>query len=106
MSSFLHSSLIQILVSIPALLLCLSVHEACHGFAAYALGDPTAKQEGRLTFDPLRHLDPIGTLCMLFFHVGWAKPVPVNPFNFRGNRELFQKSPRRHRAGVAGGTGI
>lgn len=86
MSSFLHSSLIQILVSIPALLLCLSVHEACHGFAAYALGDPTAKQEGRLTFDPLRHLDPIGTLCMLFFHVGWAKPVPINPSYFKNRR--------------------
>ena len=86
MSSFLHSSLIQILVSIPALLLCLSVHEACHGFAAYALGDSTAKQEGRLTFDPLRHLDPIGTLCMLFFHVGWAKPVPINPSYFKNRR--------------------
>lgn len=85
-SSYLNSQIIQLLVSIPAVLLCLSVHEACHGYMAYALGDPTAKHAGRLTFDPIRHLDPIGTICLLFFHVGWAKPVPVNPSNFKHPR--------------------
>lgn len=85
--------LIQLLVSIPGMLLCLSVHEASHGWAAYALGDPTAKNAGRLTLDPVRHLDPIGTICLLFFHVGWAKPVPVNPRYF--------KHPRRDMALVS-----
>lgn len=85
-SSYLNSQLIQLLVSVPAVLLCLSVHEACHGYMAYVLGDPTAKHAGRLSFDPIRHLDPIGTLCLLFFHVGWAKPVPVNPGNFKHPR--------------------
>ena len=85
-SSYLNSQLIQLLVSVPAVLLCLSVHEACHGYMAYALGDPTAKHAGRLTLDPIRHLDPIGTICLLFFHVGWAKPVPVNPGNFKHPR--------------------
>ena len=86
MFSYLNSQLIQLLVRVPAVLLCLSVHEACHGYMAYALGDPTAKHAGRLTLDPIRHLDPIGTICLLFFHVGWAKPVPVNPGNFKHPR--------------------
>lgn len=86
-------TLIRLLVSIPGMLLCLSVHEAAHGWAAYALGDPTAKNAGRLTIDPVRHLDPIGTICLLFFHVGWAKPVPVNPRYF--------KHPRRDMALVS-----
>ena len=86
MFSYLNSQLIQLLVSVPAVLLCLSVHEACHGYMAYALGDPTAKHAGRLTLDPIRHLDPIGTICLLFFHVGWAKPVPVNPGNLKHPR--------------------
>lgn len=86
MFSYLNSQLIQLLVSVPAVLLCLSVHEACHGYMAYALGDPTVKHAGRLTLDPIRHLDPIGTICLLFFHVGWAKPVPVNPGNFKHPR--------------------
>lgn len=86
LSSNMTSFLINLLISVPAVLLCLSVHEAAHGFAANALGDPTAKNAGRLTLDPLRHLDPIGTLCLLFFHVGWAKPVPINTRNFRHPR--------------------
>ncbi len=83
---FSNATLIRLLVSIPGMLLCLSVHEASHGLAAYALGDPTAKNAGRLTIDPLRHLDVIGTICLLFFHVGWAKPVPVNPRYFKHPR--------------------
>lgn len=87
------SYLINLLIGIPAVLLCLSVHEACHGYAAYALGDPTAKNAGRLTLDPLKHLDPIGALCLLLFHLGWAKPVPVNTRYF--------KKPKRDMALVA-----
>lgn len=88
-----NSILIELLVSIPAVLLCLSVHEAAHGFAANALGDPTAKRAGRLTLDPVQHLDLIGTLCLLLFHVGWAKPVPIDARYF--------KKPRRDIALVA-----
>lgn len=85
-SSNVVDLLIDLLISVPAVLLCLSVHEAAHGFAADALGDPTARSAGRLTLDPLRHLDPIGTLCLLFFHVGWAKPVPVDTRYFKHPR--------------------
>ena len=63
--------------------LCLTIHETCHGLAAYALGDPTAKSMRRLSLNPLRHIDWIG-LCMMFFcGFGWAKPVPVDPRYFR-----------------------
>lgn len=70
------------------MLLALTVHEAAHAWAALKMGDPTAKMLGRLTLNPLKHLDPIGTL-MLFFSglFGWAKPVPVNPRNFRNIKQ-------------------
>ena len=55
----------------------------CHGFAAYLLGDKTAQYNGRLTLNPLSHIDPLGFLCMVLFRFGWAKPVPVNPRNFK-----------------------
>lgn len=84
--SFLMQKLLSLLVSVPGLLLCLSLHEAAHGYTAYRLGDPTAKNAGRLTLDPLKHLDPVGTICLLFFHVGWAKPVPVNTRYFNNPR--------------------
>ncbi len=65
------------------ILLAISIHEMAHGFVAYKLGDPTAKSMGRLSLNPLKHLDPIGALCMLFFGFGWAKPVMINPYNFK-----------------------
>ncbi len=68
---------------IPGLLLALTVHEYAHGRVAYALGDPTPRRAGRLTLNPLAHLDPFGTVALLLFHIGWAKPVPVNPYFFR-----------------------
>ena len=77
--SVLTGALLRIL---PALL-CITVHETCHGLAALALGDTTAKREGRLTLNPLRHIDPMGLLMMLVFRFGWAKPVPVNMYAFR-----------------------
>lgn len=80
-SSYLYSAL--------AALIALTVHEFSHGYAAYRLGDPTAKAMGRLSLNPLRHLDPIGALCLVFFHFGWAKPVPINPNNFKKPKRDF-----------------
>jgi Zn-dependent protease len=74
------------LIRIPPLLFALTIHEFAHAWAAYRCGDPTAKDLGRLTFNPLAHLDPLGTICLLFAPFGWAKPVPVNPYNFRHPR--------------------
>lgn len=71
---------------IPVILLALSVHEYSHGMVAYRLGDPTAKYAGRLTLNPLSHLDPIGTLMLFLVHFGWAKPVPVDPRYFANPR--------------------
>ncbi len=68
---------------IIAILLALSFHEAAHAFVANALGDPTAKQEGRLTLNPIAHLDPLGTIMFFIVHFGWGKPVPVNPRYFK-----------------------
>lgn len=76
-------------LSILAVLVALAVHEYCHGFAAYKLGDDTAKKLGRLTLNPLKHIDPIGAICMVFFHIGWAKPVPVNARNFKDPKKGF-----------------
>jgi Zn-dependent protease len=76
----------SLLIRLPALLIALTLHELGHGLAAYKLGDPTAKQQGRLTLNPLKHLDPLGLLALWLAGFGWAKPVPVNPANFRGNR--------------------
>lgn len=73
----------QYLITIPAVLLVIMFHELAHGVAAYKLGDPTAKRMGRLSLNPLKHLDPIGAVCMVLFHFGWAKPVPVDVRYFR-----------------------
>ena len=69
------------------MLLSLSFHEFSHGYVAFKLGDPTAKQAGRLTLNPLAHIDPLGTLCMLIFRFGWAKPVPVNVMYFKDRKK-------------------
>lgn len=79
-------SLRQYLILIPAVLICLTFHELAHGLVACWLGDDTAKRAGRLTLNPLDHLDPIGTLCMVFFGFGWAKPVPVNTSRFKNRK--------------------
>ena len=73
----------SILMSIPGLLLAITFHELAHGYAADALGDPTPRASGRLSLNPIAHLDPIGTLMLIVFRFGWAKPVPVNPMYFR-----------------------
>ena len=75
--------LIELIIIFPSVLIALSFHECAHGFAAYKLGDPTAKYMGRLTLNPIRHIDPIGAICMLIAHFGWAKPVPIDITNFK-----------------------
>lgn len=75
--------LLDMLFRLPIIFLIISVHETAHGFAAYKMGDRTAKEMGRLTLNPLRHMDVMGAICMLLFGFGWAKPVPVNPMNFK-----------------------
>lgn len=72
--------------SIPAILIAIVLHELGHGYAALWMGDTTAKRAGRLTLNPLAHLDPFGLLSMLIFKFGWAKPVPINPDQFRKKR--------------------
>ena len=76
----------QAIFRVAAVLIGLCCHEWGHAYAAYRCGDDTAKRMGRMTLNPLAHLDPVGTLLMFFFGFGYAKPVPVNPWRFRGNR--------------------
>ena len=76
-------SLRDILLRLASVFLCLTTHETCHGLAAYALGDPTAKRMHRLSLNPLRHIDWMGLLMMVTLGFGWAKPVPVDPRYFR-----------------------
>lgn len=79
--------LMNIIIIIPVLLIALPFHECAHGYVAYKLGDPTAKDAGRLTLNPFRHLDLLGTLMMLVASVGWAKPVPINPGYFKNRKK-------------------
>lgn len=78
--------LVQLLIIIPIVLISLTIHEFSHGYASYLLGDNTARDMGRLTLNPIKHLDPIGTLCMVLFGFGWAKPCPVNPRYYKHPR--------------------
>ncbi len=87
------NELIAMLLSIPGVLLALAVHECAHGWVSYKLGDPTAKNLGRLTLNPIKHIDLMGLICMILFRFGWAKPVPVNA--------RYYKRPRRDMALVA-----
>ena len=86
MSSSIGISLAQFLIRIPAVLIALTFHEVAHGYMSFKLGDPTARSLGRLSLNPLRHLDPIGALCLLVFNFGWAKPVPINTRYFKNPR--------------------
>lgn len=83
LNGFDFSYLLSILLSVIPSLLCITLHELSHGLVAYKLGDPTAKSAGRLTLNPLKHLDPVGLLMLVAFHVGYAKPVPVNMYRFK-----------------------
>lgn len=79
--------LFGILLTVPAALISIAVHESAHGYVSYKQGDPTARNLGRITLNPLKHFDIMGFICMVLFRVGWAKPVPVNP--------RYYKNPRR-----------
>ena len=82
-------SIVEIALSALAVLLILTIHEYSHAYAAYRLGDNTAKRLGRLTLNPIKHLDPLGALCMIFFRFGWATTVPINPRNFKKPKRDF-----------------
>ena len=85
LSSILQDPL-SLLYTLPAIIIGLTVHEWAHAFAADKLGDPTAKNLGRMTLNPFAHIDLFGFLCLLVVGFGWAKPVPVNPRNFKNYR--------------------
>ncbi|NPA42007.1 MAG: site-2 protease family protein [Aquificae bacterium] len=88
-------NLSEAILSIPALMIAVILHEVAHGWVAYKMGDPTAKHAGRLTLNPIPHIDPIGTIVLPAMFIilnspiifGWAKPVPINPLNFRDLRK-------------------
>jgi Zn-dependent protease len=84
---FLTDTLYWIIFAVPSILIASTIHEYAHGLVAFKLGDPTAKAEGRLTLNPLSHIDPLGALSMIIFRFGWSKPVPINENNF-DKREL------------------
>lgn len=77
----------NIIYSLPGLLVAIIFHELAHGYMAYLLGDNTAKDAGRLSLNPIKHIDPIGFISMLVFKFGWAKPVPVNSRNFKNRKK-------------------
>lgn len=78
-------SLRSIALMLPAIVLGLTFHEYAHGLAAYKLGDNTARSQGRLTINPAAHVDPVGLILLFLAGFGWAKPVPINPLNFKGD---------------------
>ena len=81
-SGGLQSALYLLIIRINVAIIALPIHECAHGYAAYRMGDWTAKRQGRLSLNPLMHLDPIGTVAIILFGFGWARPVPINPLNF------------------------
>ncbi|MBQ2835976.1 MAG: site-2 protease family protein [Clostridia bacterium] len=85
LSSYGTDGIFNLILSIPAVLLAITVHEFGHAFAAYKLGDDTPLRQGRLTLNPMDHVDPLGIAMLLFAHIGWGKPVQVNPRNYNRN---------------------
>lgn len=79
--------ILQLVLAIPCIMIALSFREAAHGYIAYKMGDPTARNLGRLTLNPVKHLDLFGTLCMLLVGYGWAKPVPINTRYFKNQKK-------------------
>lgn len=84
---FSEDTIIMLISGLFVVLCTLPVHEMAHAFAAYKLGDNTAKNMGRLTMNPLKHLDPIGSILIVLFGFGWANPVPINPLNFKNPKK-------------------
>jgi len=83
--SYGTEGIFSLILSVPAVLLAITVHEFGHAFAAYKLGDDTPVRQGRLTLNPLDHIDPLGIAMLLFAHIGWGKPVQVDPRNYNRN---------------------
>lgn len=86
MLTYFPTELNELLARVVVLFTAITIHEFSHGFVAYKLGDPTAKYSGRLTLNPIAHLDIWGAVCMVLFRFGWAKPVPINPMYFRDRK--------------------
>lgn len=86
-STNLSTILLEILYRVPGIIVAISFHECAHAYAAYKCGDPTARNLGRMTLNPLAHFDPIGLVMMLLVRFGWAKPVPINTRNFKNPRK-------------------
>ena len=78
----------SIAINIIALMIAIIPHEIAHGYVAYLCGDTTAKDDVRLSLNPLNHIDPVGLISMIIFRFGWAKAVPINPYRFKGNRKV------------------
>lgn len=87
MLSYYISQLRAMLYVAPVILIAISFHEFAHGYVSYKMGDPTPKMDGRLTLNPFKHLDLAGTLCLLFFHMGWAKPVRINTAHYKNKKK-------------------
>ena len=86
MSQLQTDKIWMMLITVCSCLVCITFHECCHGLAAYAMGDPTAKRAGRLSLNPLKHIDPVGLVMLALVKFGWAKPVPVDMRRFRNPR--------------------
>ena len=89
MNSVLSNVLYTLIYSVPATLIAIVLHEVAHAAMSYACGDTTVKADGRLSLNPLKHLDPIGTVCLIVFHMGWAKLVMVNTRNYKHRKLDF-----------------
>lgn len=83
--------IVNLLIFLPGILMAITIHEFSHALIAYKLGDPTAKYSGRLTLNPVSHLDLLGFIFLFLLHIGWAKPVPVNPYYFRNPEKDMAK---------------
>ncbi|MBU5669173.1 site-2 protease family protein [Peptoniphilus sp. MSJ-1] len=88
MSNLANLDIKSLIYTIIALLVAIIPHEIAHGYVAYLCGDTTAKDDGRLSLNPLNHIDPVGLISMIVFRFGWAKAVPINPNRFKGNRKM------------------
>ena len=85
----MENTILVILIKIPGIIVGLTFHEFIHGLIAYMFGDLTPKREGRLTLNPISHIDPIGLILLFFMNFGWARPIHTNPSNFKNKRAMI-----------------